>query len=75
MQGLKQASQPQNKRGKGQRGQRDGRNVKQDKVRIPGADEHDAPAEFREELMEAMKDKAPAEFKESVKRYYESLVK
>ncbi|MGC6416262.1 MAG: DUF4175 family protein [Bradymonadia bacterium] len=75
MKGLKQASKPQRKRGKGQRGQRDGRNVKQDKVRIPGADEHDAPAEFREELMEAMKDKAPAEFKESVKRYYESLVK
>ncbi|MEE2757104.1 MAG: DUF4175 family protein [Myxococcota bacterium] len=76
MNGLKQASKPQSGNKDGQKGQRDGgRNTKRDKVRIPGADEHDAPAEFRQELMDAMKDKAPSDFKESVKRYYESLVK
>jgi hypothetical protein len=76
MKGLKQASKPQRGNKDGQKGQRDGgRNTKRDKVRIPGADEHDAPAAFRKELMDAMKDKAPSDFKESVKRYYESLVK
>tara|TARA_B100001093_G_scaffold505636_1_gene563291 strand:- start:1408 stop:4248 length:2841 start_codon:yes stop_codon:yes gene_type:complete len=76
MNGLKQASKPQQGGKDGQKGQRDGgRDTKRDKVRIPGADEHDAPAEFRQELMDAMKDKAPNDFKESVKRYYESLVK
>ena len=76
MKGLKQAAQPQ-KQARGQRdGQQDGqRGSSQKKVRIPGADEHDAPAEFRKELMDAMKGKAPSEFRESVKRYYESLVK
>jgi len=76
MNGLKKAAQPQ-KQSRGERdGRQDGRRgTSRQKVRIPGADEHDAPAEFRKELMDAMKGKAPSEFRESVKRYYESLVK
>ncbi|HVV87465.1 MAG TPA: hypothetical protein VHE35_30695, partial [Kofleriaceae bacterium] len=44
-------------------------------VRIPGADQYKAPARFREELLEAMKKKAPAGYDEQVKRYYEELVR
>ena len=41
---------------------------------IPGADEYRAPKEFRQDLLDAMKRGAPAEYKEQVKRYYEELV-
>jgi hypothetical protein len=44
------------------------------KVEIPGADAHESPAEFRKDLLDAMKDKAPEAFEEQVKRYYETLV-
>lgn len=44
-------------------------------VRIPGADEFRAPKEFRQEMLEAMKRGAPAEYKEQLKRYYEELAK
>ncbi len=44
-------------------------------VRIPGADESKAPREWRAELMEAMRERAPERFREEVRRYYEELVK
>jgi len=44
-------------------------------VRIPGADEFHAPKEFRQDLLDAMKRGAPAEYKEQLKRYYEELAK
>jgi uncharacterized protein DUF4175/signal transduction histidine kinase-like protein len=44
-------------------------------VRIPGADEFRAPKEFRQDLLEAMKRGAPAQYKEQLKRYYEELAK
>ena len=44
-------------------------------VRIPGADEFRAPKEFRQDLLDAMKRGAPAEYKEQLKRYYEELAK
>lgn len=44
-------------------------------VRIPGADESKAPREWRQELLEAMRGKAPERFREEVRRYYEELVK
>jgi hypothetical protein len=46
-----------------------------DPVRIPGADESSAPRAWRQELMDAMKEKAPERFREEVRRYYEELVK
>ena len=74
MEGLKQAASPQRAdRGQGQR-EGEGREVSRKKVEIPGADDHESPAEFRKDLLDAMKDKAPEPFQEQVKRYYESLV-
>jgi hypothetical protein len=57
----------------GSRGQT-GRN-RRDPVRIPGADESKAPREWRQELMDAMREKAPSPYSEEVRRYYEELVK
>ena len=72
MEGLKQSLQPQ----KANRSQQDGqRGVKRDKVRIPDADEYQAPEAFRRELLDAMKDDAPENYRELVKRYYRSLVR
>ena len=44
-------------------------------VRIPDADESKAPREWRQELMEAMRERAPEKFRDEVRRYYEELVK
>ena len=49
--------------------------AKHDPVRIPGADESTAPRAWRQELMDAMKEKAPERFRDEVRRYYEELVK
>jgi DNA repair exonuclease SbcCD ATPase subunit len=57
----------------GQKGQ-NGRN-RREPVRIPGADESKAPREWRQELMEAMREKAPDSYSEEVRKYYEELVK
>jgi hypothetical protein len=46
-----------------------------DPVRIPGADESAAPRAWRQELLDAMKEKAPEKFRDEVRRYYEELVK
>jgi hypothetical protein len=54
----------------GQRGLRD------EPVRIPGADEYKAPEKFREDILDAMKkDEAPPSYREMVKRYYEELIR
>ena len=75
MKGRKQASQPQSQRQQaGQSGQSGRRKSSSEKVKIPTAEDHSAPAEFRKELMDAMKDKPPEAYRESVRRYYESLV-
>jgi hypothetical protein len=46
-----------------------------DPVRIPGADESTAPRAWRQELLDAMKERAPERFRDEVRRYYEELVK
>jgi len=46
-----------------------------DPVRIPGADESNAPRAWRQELLDAMKEKAPERFRDEVRRYYEELVR
>lgn len=56
-------------------GGRGSRGVRDEPVRIPGADEYRAPEEFREEILEAMKKDAPSGFAEQVQRYYEELIK
>lgn len=57
----------------GQEGEGDGEHT--EKVEIPGADQDRAPAQFREELLKAMKDETPERFKERVRDYYQELVK
>jgi hypothetical protein len=49
--------------------------AKHDPVRIPGADESAAPRAWRQELLDAMKERAPERFRDDVRRYYEELVK
>ena len=58
----------------GQRPLSSGRSAREP-VRIPGADEYRAPREWREELMEAMREQAPEKFRDEVRRYYEELVR
>jgi chromosome segregation ATPase len=60
-----------------QMGQRQmgGNQSQREPVRIPGADESKAPREWRQELLEAMRERAPERFREEVRRYYEELVK
>ena len=55
----------------GQRGQRNAK----DKVEIPGAEDFQVPDAFRRDILDAMREGAPAEWKGEVKRYYEELVK
>ena len=54
------------------------RQVGDEPIRIPGADEYRAPERFREDLLEAMKKKgsvAPEGYDDLIKRYYEELIK
>ncbi|MEK6609112.1 MAG: DUF4175 family protein [Myxococcota bacterium] len=44
-------------------------------VRIPGEDQYRAPREWREAILEAMKEKAPESFRAKVKKYYEELIR
>jgi hypothetical protein len=46
-----------------------------DPVRIPGSEESSAPRAWRQELLDAMKEKAPERYRDEVRRYYEELVK
>lgn len=74
MEGLRQAAQPQRAdRSRGQ--QQQGRRMDRERVQIPGAEDYEAPAEFRQELLDAMKQRPSEQWQEQVKRYYESLVR
>ena len=56
--------------------QRQGRSgLRDEPIRIPGADEYRAPQEFREDILDAMKKQAPNGFQDMVKRYYEDLIR
>jgi soluble cytochrome b562 len=46
-----------------------------DDVAIPEGDSYAAPEAFRRELIEAMKERAPAGYEEAVRRYYEELTR
>jgi hypothetical protein len=56
-----------------QQQQSGGRSQKAEPVAIP--DETRAPRAWRQELLEAMKEKPPETFREQVRRYYEELVR
>jgi hypothetical protein len=53
----------------------EGQEPSPEKVEIPGAEAWRAPAEFRKELLDAMKQGTPQRYEGEVKRYYEELVK
>ena len=71
-QGKKQAgsSGREGDRGRGGRG-----TLSDSPVRIPGADEFSGPVQMRRRLLDAMREQAPPEFKSSVARYYEELLR
>ena len=46
-----------------------------EKVEIPKPEQYKAPAEFREDILEAAKQGTVEEYKDAVRRYYEELVK
>jgi hypothetical protein len=66
---LKQALQKQ-RMGEGEGGKR----VSNEPVKIPGRDDT-APKEFRQDIMDAMKEGGLDDYSEELKRYYESLVR
>ena len=53
----------------------DGTDPSHEKVEIPGAEAYKVPAEFRKDLLDAMKQGAPEPYKGDLQRYYEELVK
>jgi hypothetical protein len=52
-----------------------GPSVLRERIHIPGADAFRPPKEFRKDILDAMKEKAPRAFRGQVKRYYEELVR
>lgn len=65
--------------GKGQ--QRDPRTgggasrLRQEKVTLPGEDQYKVPGQFREDIIEAMKNKYPEKYERMISEYYKELVK
>ena len=59
----------------GEQGENDSGDMDTQKVEIPDAEAGRGPQEFRKELLDAMKQKAPEKYQERVKQYYEELVK
>ncbi len=53
----------------------EGMDPSREKVKIPGAEAHKVPEEFRRDLLEAMKQGTPERYRGDVQRYYEELVK
>ncbi len=52
-----------------------GARASREPVHIPGANAYQAPREWRQELMEAMREKVPERFRDQVRHYYEDLVR
>lgn len=44
-------------------------------VEIPAPGDYQIPPEFREDILEAMRDDLPASYREAIERYYETLVR
>ncbi|TNF30249.1 MAG: DUF4175 family protein [Deltaproteobacteria bacterium] len=64
----------QQKGGKGPEDQA-GINDPEAKVEIPDEDPYGAPRNFREEVLKAMKERAPERYKDAIQRFYEELIK
>lgn len=72
-QSLKQALKKERMGGQ-QGGQQQSKRLSHEKVKIPGRDGQ-APREFREDIMDAMKENGLDDYSQELKAYYESLVK
>jgi len=59
----------------GRRGGGAGIHRRDDRVEIPGAEEHSSPKALRDALLKAMKESAPERYEEAIERYYEELVR
>ncbi|MEO1301944.1 MAG: DUF4175 family protein [Myxococcota bacterium] len=57
------------------RGQGAGDGVNRDPVELPGTDKNRANPSFRQELLEAAKQKAPDRYEDATRRYYEELIR
>jgi hypothetical protein len=44
-------------------------------VDIPAPDDYAVPAEFRKDILDAMRDEAPSDYREAIRKYYEILVR
>ena len=65
-----------NRRTKGAARQRqEGAGIGDEPIRIPGAEEYRAPEQFREDILEAMKKKAPSGYDDMIRRYYQELIR
>ena len=53
----------------------DGSGGPRERIEIPGADSFQPPRAFREDILDAMKEKAPKQYRRQVKEYYEELVR
>lgn len=59
----------------GREGDQGGDRTNNEKVEIPKPEQYKAPAEFREDILEAAKQGTVEQYKDAVRRYYEELVK
>jgi len=55
--------------------QQTGINDPKAKVDIPEEDPYAAPRTFREEVLKAMKERAPDKYRDAIQRFYEELIK
>jgi tetratricopeptide (TPR) repeat protein len=64
-------------RGQAPDGRRGGRStrMRQEKVNLPTEDQYKVPGQFREEILEAMKNKYPKQYERLVGEYYKEMVK
>jgi hypothetical protein len=53
----------------------EGERQREEPVEIPAPGRDQVPAEYRKEIMDAMKQSAPSRYKDQVKEYYEEIVK
>lgn len=49
--------------------------MQQEKVNLPTEDQYKVPGQFREEILEAMKNQYPKQYERLVGEYYKELVK
>ena len=61
--------------GEGEGQSSDGQSPGHEKVVIPGADQYRVPPEFRRDILDAMRQKAPAQYEDQVKKYYQEIVR